>query len=93
MWFSTVGCIVTLTLNLLTAPFAAEAQQAGKVPRLGVVFPVDLSSPEEPNLAAFRQALRHLGYVEGQTVAIASRYALERGIHPRSIQRLKPRFW
>ena len=82
-----------LTLSILAVPLAADTQQAGKMPRLGVVFPVDLSSPEEPNLATCRQALRHLGYVEDQTVAIASRYALGRGMHPRSIQRLKPRFW
>ena len=43
------------------------------------MFPAELPSPEEPNLAAFRQALRHLGYVEGQTVALESRYALGRG--------------
>jgi hypothetical protein len=47
-----------------------KAQQAGKVPRLGVLCPAELPSPEEPNLAVFRQALRHLGYVEGQTVTI-----------------------
>ena len=73
------GVIVTLTLSMLAAPLAAEAQQAGKVPRLGVLFPAELPSPEEPHLAAFRQTLRHLGYVEGQTVAIESRYALGRG--------------
>ena len=67
-----------LTLALCVAPSVA-AQPAGKVPRLGVLFPAELPSPEEPNLAAFRQALRHLGYVEGQSVAIESRYALGRG--------------
>jgi putative ABC transport system substrate-binding protein len=81
MWGSIIGIIVTLTLSILAAPLAADAQQAGKVPRLGVVFPAELPSPEEPNLAAFRQALRHLGYVEGQTVALESRYALGRGEH------------
>jgi ABC-type uncharacterized transport system substrate-binding protein len=78
MWCSTVGCIVTLLLSLLTAPLVAEAQQAGKVPRLGVLFPAELPSPEEPSLAAFQQGLRNLGYVEGQTVAMESRYALGR---------------
>jgi hypothetical protein len=29
MWYSTAGCIVMLTLSLLTAPLAATAQQAG----------------------------------------------------------------
>lgn len=79
MWYSIVGVMITLTLSILAAPLAADAQQAGKVPRLSVLFTAELPSLEEPNLAAFRQALRHLGYVEGQTVAIASRYALGRG--------------
>jgi putative ABC transport system substrate-binding protein len=78
MWCTIAGVIVTFTLSILAAPLAADVQQAGKVPRLGVVFPAELPSPEESHLAAFRQALRHLGYVEGQTVAIASRYALGR---------------
>jgi putative tryptophan/tyrosine transport system substrate-binding protein len=52
------------------------AQPAGKVPRIGVLVPAEPPSPEKPNLTAFRQGLRDLGYVEGQTVAIAYRYAL-----------------
>ena len=79
MWCSLVGGMVTLTLSLLTTPLATDAQPAGKVPRLGVVFPAERPSPDEPSLAAFRQALHHLGYVEGQTVALESRYALGRG--------------
>lgn len=79
MWCRTVGCIVVLALSMLAAPLAAEAQQAGKVPRLGVLLPAESPSPKEPNLAAFRQALRDLGYVEGQTVAIEYRYGLGRG--------------
>ena len=78
MWCSTVGCIVALTLSLLAAPLATEAQQVGQMPRLGILFPAELPSPQEPSLAAFRQALHHLGYVEGQTVAIEPRYALGR---------------
>ncbi len=35
MWHSTVGCIVTLILSLLTVPPAAEAQQPAKIPRVG----------------------------------------------------------
>jgi hypothetical protein len=34
---STVGCIVTLTLSILMAPLAADAQPAGKVHRIGVL--------------------------------------------------------
>src|SRR5438128_1388344 len=77
MWCSTVWCIVTLTLSLLAAPLAADAQQAGKVPRigfLGVTSPSDRPS----HLDAFRQRLRELGWVEGQNVVIDYRYAEDR---------------
>ena len=50
--------------GLLAAPLAAEAQQAGKVYRIGFLG----NSPLEANLVApFREGLRELGYVEGQT--------------------------
>src|SRR2546422_11245837 len=77
MWCSTVWCIVTLTLSLLAAPLAADAQQAGKVPRigfLGVTSPSDRPS----HLDAFRQRLRELGWVEGQNIVIDYRYAESR---------------
>jgi ABC-type uncharacterized transport system substrate-binding protein len=67
--------IVILALGLFFAALTADAQQAGKVPRIGVVVPAEPASPEEPNIAAFRQALRDLGYVEGQTIAVEYRYA------------------
>jgi hypothetical protein len=35
MWYRTVGRIVTLTLSLLAAPLAADAQPTGKVWRIG----------------------------------------------------------
>jgi putative tryptophan/tyrosine transport system substrate-binding protein len=74
----TIGLLVTLALSLLVVPLAAEARQAGKVPRLGILFPAELPSSEEPSFAAFRQALRDLGYVDGQTVALEYRYGLGR---------------
>src|SRR5438552_10840967 len=47
---------------LLAAPRAAEAQQAGKIYRLGL-----LSLTPTPNLMeAWRQGLRELGWIEGQ---------------------------
>ena len=67
--------LLLITLALLVALPAPEAQQARKVPRLGVLIPAEPSSPDEPHLAAFRQALRDLGYVEGQTIAVEYRYA------------------
>jgi putative ABC transport system substrate-binding protein len=55
-----------------TWPLAARA--AAVRPRIGVL---DISSAEydAPNIAAFRDGLQRLGYVEGQTVDIDYRYA------------------
>ena len=67
--------ITVLGGSVVAAPLAAEAQQAVRVPRIGVIVPAEPESPTEPNIAAFRQGLRSLGYVEGQNVAINYRYA------------------
>ena len=71
MWFSAVGCIVLLILSLLVAPLAAEAQPAGKMPRIGVLAP---GTPAGPWVNAFRQGLHALGYVEDQTIALEIRW-------------------
>ena len=61
-------------LGLLAAPLAAEAQQAGKVYRVG--FLGNSTAALEANLVGpFREGLRELGYVEGQNVAIEYRWA------------------
>jgi putative ABC transport system substrate-binding protein len=75
MWYSTVGCIVTLALSLLAAPLAADAQQATKVHRVGRLNGGSPPSNPDPSLEAFRQGLRDLGYVEGQNIVIEDRYA------------------
>jgi putative tryptophan/tyrosine transport system substrate-binding protein len=54
-------------------PLAARAQQAARLPRLGVLL---LSTPQaDPQMETARRALRDLGYVEGQNLAIEYRYA------------------
>jgi ABC-type uncharacterized transport system substrate-binding protein len=61
-------------LALLAAPLAAEAQSAGKVYRIG--FLGNSTAALETNLVGpFREGLRDLGYVEGQTVVIVYRWA------------------
>ncbi len=62
--------ITTLTGGLLAAPLAAEAQQAGKVYKIGF-----LRAGEPPKfwIDEFREGLRELGYVEGQNMAIEFR--------------------
>jgi putative ABC transport system substrate-binding protein len=73
MRYSTVGCLVTLILSLLTAPLATSAQPREKIPRVAVLDP---TFPERPSpcLLAFQQGLRDLGYVEGQSILLDYRY-------------------
>jgi putative ABC transport system substrate-binding protein len=54
-------------------PLAAQAQQAA-MPMIGVLWP-GAEPPVPPRMESFRQALRQLGFVEGQNVAIELRYA------------------
>src|SRR5437016_6599655 len=51
-----------------------EAQQAGKVYRIGYLSPLSASA-DSAHREAFRQGLRDLGYVEGQNAVIEARYA------------------
>jgi putative ABC transport system substrate-binding protein len=60
---------------LLTAPLAAEAEQAAKVPRIGWLSLNRVASPSPHLTEAFRQGLRDLGYVEGRNVVIEYRDA------------------
>jgi len=66
------GFIHTLAGGLLAAPLAAEAQRAGKVPRIGYLHMVSIVSPF---LQMLGQGLRDLGYVEDQDFAFEYRSA------------------
>jgi putative ABC transport system substrate-binding protein len=59
---------------LLAAPLAAEAQQAGKVHRIGYLASTSATAARHL-LEAFRQGLGELGWVEGQNVLIEYRFA------------------
>ena len=67
-----IGLTVVLTLGLILAPLAAEAQLAGKVPRVGIL--AGGSAAEAPNTSFFDR-MRELGYIEGRTVAYERRFA------------------
>ena len=70
MRFTVTRFAVALTLLLLAAPLAAEAQSA-KAPRVGLL---GLGSTESaPLVEAFRQGLREPGWVEGQNIAFENR--------------------
>src|SRR5947209_9392455 len=58
----------------LTLPLAARAQQPPGVPRIGVLMGATAAS-ESPKLGVFREALKGLGYIDGQSIAIEPRYA------------------
>jgi len=64
--------LATMSSGLL-APFAAQAQQAAKIARIGYLSPNLAASPH--NHEAFRRGLRDLGYVEGRNVVIEYRDA------------------
>ncbi len=64
----TASLIGAIALGLLVAPFAAEAQEPGKVPRMGVIAS---QSPEgSAYIYGLREGLREFGYLEGQNIAI-----------------------
>ena len=78
----TIGLIITLALGLLAVSLPAEAQQAGKVYRIGYLAPRSHDPANKSSNAlstarmkAFREGLRELGYVEGQNVVIEYRSA------------------
>jgi putative ABC transport system substrate-binding protein len=69
-----IGLAVVLALGLVLAPLAAEAQQAEKTPRIGILVGGSASS-DSGRIEAFRQGLRELGYVEGKTIVLELRFA------------------
>jgi putative ABC transport system substrate-binding protein len=56
-------------------PLAARAQQTDQVRRVGVLLNVAPEHPEgQPFVAAFRQALQRLGWIEGRNIRIDIRW-------------------
>ena len=51
-------------------PLLARAQQAGKLPTIGV-----LAGYDDPNMKAFQQELERLGWADGRNVHVEYRYA------------------
>src|SRR5262245_50756428 len=60
--------------SVLTFSNLSVAQQPGKVPRIGYLSNSDAAT-ESPRAETIRLALRELGYIEGQNIAIEYRYA------------------
>jgi putative ABC transport system substrate-binding protein len=68
-----IGLAVVLTLSLILAPLAGEAQEAAKVWRIGFVSPYSADF-DATWRAGFRKGLRDLGYVEGKNIVIEERH-------------------
>jgi len=64
--------VLALTVVLLVAPLAGEAQPARKIYRIGYL---ETGAMRPGPWEAFRERLRELGYVEGQTIAFETRWA------------------
>ena len=64
---------LSLAASLLATPLPVEAQQAGKVYRIGILEQGGLRA--SPSQEAFRQQLRELGYIEGQNLILEYRLA------------------
>jgi putative ABC transport system substrate-binding protein len=65
---------ILVAMMLLAVGVTAQAQQPKKVSRLGYLSPVDAAT-DSPRAEGIRLALRELGYIEGQNIAIEYRYA------------------
>ena len=60
------------TALLLAVAMLAQAQQPGKLSRVGILF---IGGRDQPNLESFKQGLRDLGYTEGKNIILEYRYA------------------
>jgi putative tryptophan/tyrosine transport system substrate-binding protein len=60
-----------ITLGTFSTPLAGEAQQVGKLYRIGLLF----ATTDNNYLQTILQGLKELGYVEGRNLAVESRSA------------------
>ena len=69
-----VGLIVTLAFGLLATSLPAEAQQAGKVHRIGILSS-GTPATYQHLYDAFLEGMREHGWIEGQNIAVEYRWA------------------
>src|SRR5262245_30318690 len=62
-----VGLALVIALTFALGGAVAQAQQATRVPRIGILIPTSESNLSA-RVEAFRQRLRELGYVEGKNI-------------------------
>src|SRR5262245_8434251 len=69
MWRITLGILITLALGIAGMPPVPHAQSPGKVYRVGFL------TMREDIDTVFREAMRQLGYIEGQNLVLEGRFA------------------
>jgi putative tryptophan/tyrosine transport system substrate-binding protein len=62
--------LTSSVLSFLAASLAADAKPPSNIPRVGFLTTAPLSAISD-RTEAFRQGLRELGYVEGNSIVIA----------------------
>jgi ABC-type sugar transport system substrate-binding protein len=72
-----VALAAALALGLLAGTLAAEAQQAAKVVRIGLLDYAGSDPASAARWKAFRERSRELGYVEGQNEAVGAPQAVD----------------
>ena len=77
LWRVVLFLLLSLACGIavVAARSSAEGQQAITVPRLGVLIPGAPPLERVPHWEGFRQGLRDLRYVEGQTILLEYRWA------------------
>ena len=74
---NTLKTTVAIVACLLFAPLVAAAQQAGKVPRIGVLM-TGTPKTHSPVIKNLRLGLRELGYVEGRNIILEPRFSMRK---------------
>jgi putative tryptophan/tyrosine transport system substrate-binding protein len=69
--------LLTSLAGAVAEPLAVEAQQAGKVPKVGVLWHAGSAEEERIPLGALVQGFRDLGYIGGKNIILEHRFPNE----------------
>ena len=69
-----IGLVVFVAIAFFAVPIAGRTQQASKIPRVAFFTTTSPGDSPNPGIDGFRQGLRELGYIEGETIAIDWRW-------------------